>query len=86
MYSQYTTIFGAGEVLERLMPLFDKPPRYRSYLLTFWEERSCDPDTPVVWRFSLQDPRTGQRCGFASFEEMMTFLRRELEASESQPI
>jgi hypothetical protein len=67
------------------MCIFDKPPRYRSYVLTFWEERSQDPETPVVWRFSLQDPRTGQRRGFASFEELMTFLRSELEGSKSQP-
>jgi hypothetical protein len=67
------------------MAMFDKPPRYRSYVLTFWEERSRDPDTPVVWRFGLQDPRTGQRRGFARFEELMTFLRSEVEGSESRP-
>ena len=67
------------------MPVFGKPPRYRSYVLTFWEERSSDPGTSVVWRFSLQDPRTGQRHSFASFEDWMTFLRSELERSESQP-
>ena len=61
---------------------FDKPPRYRSYLLSFWEERSQDPDTPVVWRFSLQDPRTGQRRGFASIERVMASLRRELTRGE----
>jgi hypothetical protein len=53
--------------------------------LTFWEERSRDPEMLVVWRFSLQDPRTGQRRGFASFEELMNFLRSELEGSKSQP-
>jgi hypothetical protein len=67
------------------MAMFDKPPRYRSYVLTFWEERSRDPEMLVVWRFSLQDPRTGQRRGFASFEELMNFLRSELEGSKSQP-
>jgi hypothetical protein len=64
------------------MAMFDKPPRYRSYVLTFWEERGQDPDTPVVWRFSLQDPRTGQRRGFASLEKVVTFLRTELVSSE----
>jgi hypothetical protein len=67
------------------MAWLDKPPRYRSYVLTFWEERGGDPDRPTVWRFSLQDPRTGQRHGFASLEGLMTFLRGELEGSKSQP-
>ena len=48
------------------MSVFDEPPRYRSYLLTFWEERGRDPDVPEVWRFSLGDPRTGQRRAFAT--------------------
>jgi hypothetical protein len=61
-----------------MMSTFDKPPRYRSYLLTVWEERSQDPDVSVIWRFSLQDPRTGQRRGFASLEEMVSFLRTKL--------
>jgi hypothetical protein len=61
---------------------FDKPPRYRSYLLSFWEERSQDPDTPVIWRFRLEDPHTGQRRGFASIEKVITFLQTELTNSE----
>jgi hypothetical protein len=68
------------------MPIFDKPPRYRSYVLTFWEERSHDSDTPVIWRFSLQDPRTGQRLGFASLEEMVGFMRAELVSSQDNPL
>ena len=67
------------------MTLFDKPPRYRSYVLTFWEERRGDPDAPVVWRFSLQDPRTGQRRGFASLEKVMSFLRSELLNNLHEP-
>ena len=64
---------------------FDKPPRYRSYLLSFWEERSQNPDTPVVWRFSLEDPHTGQRRGFASIEKVMAFLRTELVSNRDKP-
>lgn len=65
--------------------MFDKPPRYRSYVLTFWEERSRDPDLSVVWRFSLQDPRTGQRRGFASLEELVGFVRAELISHRDDP-
>jgi hypothetical protein len=60
------------------MAIFDKPPRYRSYLLTFWEERRQDPAASVVWRFSLEDPRTGQRRGFADLEALMAALQQEL--------
>ena len=56
----------------------DKPPRYRSYLLTFWEERSQDPSVPVVWRFSLEDPHTGQRRGFADLGALIAALQREM--------
>ena len=58
--------------------MFDKPPRYRSYVLAFWEERSKDPDLPAVWRFSLQDPHTGQRRGFASLAALLASLEQEM--------
>ena len=60
------------------MSIFDKPPRYRSYLLSFWEERSQDPDTPAVWRFSLEDPHTGRLRGFANLRELVVALEREI--------
>ena len=62
---------------------FGGPPRYRSYLLTFWEERDREPQGPQVWRFSLQDPRTGQRRGFASLEALVAALEREMEGTNS---
>ena len=67
---------------DRLMAFFGKPPRYRSYLLTFWEERSHDSITPAVWRFSLEDPHTGHRRGFASLEGLFDFLQTELVNDE----
>ena len=65
------------------MPVIDKPPRYRSYVLTFWEEQSDAPGAQVVWRFSLKDPRTSQRHGFTSLEEMIAFLRLELASGRA---
>jgi hypothetical protein len=62
---------------------FDKPPRYRSYLLSFWEERGYGPDTPVVWRFSLKDPLTGERHGFADLGALMAALERETASNGS---
>ena len=60
------------------MAIFDEPPRYRSYLLTFWEERNQDPVASAVWRFSLEDPRTGQRRGFADLEALIAALEQEM--------
>ncbi len=65
--------------------MFNKPPRYRSYLFIFWEERSSDPTVAPVWRFSLKDTHTGWRRGFASLEEMLVFLKAELVGSEDEP-
>ena len=49
-----------------------------SYILTFWEERGRETDTSVVWRFSLQDPHTGRRRGFASLEALAAALQQEI--------
>jgi hypothetical protein len=66
------------------MTVFDKPPRYRTYLLTFWEERSQDPAIPAVWRFRLEDPRTGQRQGLATLEALMAILEQEIGDSDEE--
>ncbi len=49
-------------------------PRQRVYILRFWETRSLPPDAPVTWRFSAQDPQTGERHGFADLDGLMAFL------------
>jgi hypothetical protein len=65
------------------MTRLGRPPRYRSYLLTFWEERDREAGGPQVWRFSLQDPRTGQRRGFASLEALVAALEWEITGRNS---
>ena len=58
----------------------DKPPRYHSFLLTTWEERGRDDDVPMAWRFGLEDVHSsGRRRVFATFEEMVLFLKEEIE-------
>jgi hypothetical protein len=54
-----------------------RPHRYHAYLLRFWEEKRENPKLPGTWRFSLEDPRTGERWGFANLEALRAFLRRE---------
>lgn len=62
-----------------------RPLRYRSYLLRFWEERP-PPDRalgspPLIgqWRFSLEDPRSGARLGFADFNQLIAFLKNQMQ-------
>ena len=64
--------------------MFETPPHYRSYLLTVWEERSRDPNLPAVWRFSLEDPRTRQRRGFADLEALVTALKEEMADEQTR--
>ncbi len=56
-----------------------EPPRYQGYLLRFWETRSQCLGQPSTWRFSLEDPQTGQRRTFADLEALVTFLRAVLD-------
>ena len=62
------------------MSAFDEPPRYRSFLVTMWEERSQNPDSPAVWRFRLEDPRSNRRRGFAPMGALVSALQKELAA------
>jgi hypothetical protein len=66
--------------------VFDRPPRYRTYLLTLWEERGREKSAHVVWRFRLEDPRTGKRRGFATVEGLVAALEEEMsEARGTSP-
>lgn len=57
----------------------DSLPRYQTYLLRCWQERSQqEEEVVVVWRFSLENPHTGRRRGFASLEALLASLRTEL--------
>ena len=60
------------------------PTRYRTFLLTLWEERSRDRDSPQVWRFRLEDPRAGQQRGFASLEALVEALKLEMGANDEE--
>jgi hypothetical protein len=45
-----------------------RSPRYHSYLLRCWS------DGPGLWRFSVEDPHTGQRRGFTEMAALVAFL------------
>ena len=53
---------------------------YRSYVVSGWQEHSTHAGQEVmVWRFSLQNPRTNQRRGFANIESLLIALQTELD-------
>lgn len=56
-----------------------KPPRYHTFLLTMWEERSQDPTTPSAWRYRLEDPHTGQKQGFIKLKNLLAVLEEKLK-------
>jgi hypothetical protein len=57
------------------------PKKYLAYLLRLWQ---VDENGRPVWRVSLEDPRTGERRGFASLEMLMKFLRDQT-GKEQEP-
>ncbi len=63
-----------GEPLPRDVP-------YRSFLMRLWR---TDRDVSSGWRASLEDPRTGQRFGFASLEQLFAFVLEQL-ADDTPP-
>ena len=57
-----------------------KMSRYQSYIVRCWQEHSVHAGREImVWRFSLQNPRTNQRRGFATLEALLISLQAELD-------
>jgi len=53
---------------------------YRSYVLRFWEERASGCAQPIgQWRFSLEDPHSGARLGFADVDQLIAFLKNQIQ-------
>jgi hypothetical protein len=57
--------------------MFEKPPRYYTFILRFWEERNETTAEPI-WRYSLHDPENDVRYGFTSLEELTAFLQKRV--------
>jgi hypothetical protein len=57
-----------------------KTSHYLSYVVRCWQERSVHAGREImVWRFSLQNPRTNQRHGFDTLEALLVSLQAELD-------
>ena len=72
--------------------------RYQVYVLRMWRESASSADSvdsaesaesagsakqTALWRFVLEEPKTGQRRGFANFAALMAFLEWELQGQEA---
>lgn len=53
---------------------------YIVYLLRIWSSS----ETNSAWRYSLENPVTGARRGFASMDEMTHFLQQETAKDRDQ--
>jgi hypothetical protein len=60
--------------------MLSRPPRYCSYLLRCWEEHGAREAGPAAWRFSLEDPHTGERHAFSDLARLTEFVRQRLAA------
>ena len=67
------------------MLILGRPPRYCAYLLRCWEAPDRGSDLLPAWRYSLEDPHSGARRGFASLEALVTHLRAELGLDAAEP-
>lgn len=63
------------------MKATEEQSSYRVYVLRSWQEGRASSRSPGVWRFSLEDPTTRQRRGFADLESLMSFLAAETATS-----
>jgi hypothetical protein len=60
-----------------------RPHHYRSYLLRFWQDGG---EPASAWRFSLEDPHTGERLGFADVNQVLAFLTNTMgQAAGNSP-
>ena len=53
----------------------NKPPYYRIYLLTVWQEQNRGPPEQITWRFRLEDPRSGRQQAFFDAATLMAALQ-----------
>ena len=67
------------------MLILGRPPRYCAYLLRCWETPDQGRGLLPAWRYSLEDPHSGERRGFASFEALVAHLRGELGLDAAEP-
>jgi len=64
------------------VPPQDPLPQRRSFWLRCWQIRGDKAAYSPGWRFSLEDPQSGEKHGFTDMQSMMAFLTNELSIKE----
>jgi hypothetical protein len=62
-------------------------PDYQSYLLRLWRVSSSAAypgHEEPVWRASLEHPHTGERVGFATLDDLVGYLRHQMDATDAE--
>ena len=52
-----------------------RPQPYLSFLVRLWK---VDQEAQVYWRVSIEDPFTGERCGFMNLKAFIAFLEKKM--------
>ena len=55
---------------------------YQVYVLRLWQEPGEPREDCAMWRFVLEEPKTGQRRGFVDFSALIDFLKSEMQLQE----
>lgn len=61
------------------MTIPSKAPNYHIFMLKCWPEHQQGNGFTTFWRFSLEDPTTGQRKGFAQLDDLLVSIRQQLQ-------
>ncbi len=61
---------------------FAQSPHYQTFILRFWQEQGDAPDGPT-WRFSIEDPKRGNRYGFSNLNELIAFLHTQINGEQN---
>ena len=56
-----------------------KSPSYHIFMLKCWPEHQQSNGFITSWRFSLEDPTTGQRKGFVQLDDLLLSIRKQLQ-------
>jgi hypothetical protein len=50
--------------------------RRHTFILGLWQEGGAAPGASPVWRYSLENPRTAERCGFGDARDLLAMLEQ----------
>ena len=62
-------------------PPHDRVLRYHVVISCLWQECGATPEDRLIWRYSLEHPRTAERYGFHDLGALAAFLSRWTDES-----